>query len=206
MILRDLGALAAARRSDQSLDSERAQQAANAAAKHPPADKKADVTTGLEALRAVLPATFITLYSTAVLLLQKYSQSEGAPGRAAEQAALATTFVKNPDALKNALQALSVETPEFLWARILMAALATAALAFQAYHKAQIPRAKKRVILEPVVTTLAFVAWALGAPGTFVAVYLNASELLVTTVVIVFGSALALWALSQTVLKKKSAS
>jgi hypothetical protein len=234
VILRDLGSLAAARRNAMPLEFEKAKQAADEAgvpmAPAPPAttptettpadgkprqeapkpptppDRNANIATGLEALRAVLPATFITLYSTGVLLLQSYTQSAGAPSRAAQQATLATQFVKDPDALRAALQALTVETKDFLGVRIGFAVLATVALLFQAYKKAQVPGKTKRVILEPTVTTLAFVAWALGAPGTFLAAYMNANQLGVTTIAIVFGAAIALFALSTTVLNKPTAS
>lgn len=196
-----------------SLDEAKAQHAANDGGtpplpkpaaegqKLPPPDSP-NVATALEALRAVLPATFIALYSTAVILLQNLTQAAGAQARATLQADLAKEFDKRTDELKAALQALPVEAPNFVELRIGFAVLAILLLAYLAYSKSQVP-GEKRVVMEPAVTTLAFVAWAVSSPGTFLAVYLTANELAATTISVAFGSALVLYVVSETVLRKK---
>jgi hypothetical protein len=212
LILRDLSSLATARRSGISLDEAKARQAANDAKKPAPpmpagqGDRRPpdspNVATALEALRAVLPSTFIALYSTAVILLQNLTQAAGADARTTHQTALAKEFAEKPNELKAALLALPVESPYLVELRVGFALLAIVLLAWLAYSKAQLP-GKKRVLTEPVVTTLAFIAWALSSPGTFLAAYLTANQLAATTISVAFGSALALSVVSQTVLKKK---
>jgi hypothetical protein len=213
VILRDLSSLATARRSGMSLDVAKAQRAANDAGAPPPlkpageGDKTSppdspNVATALEALRAVLPATFIALYSTAVILLQNFTQAAGAEARATLQTSLARQFAEKPNELKAAFQALPVESPYFVELRVGFAVLAILLLAYFAYSKAQMP-GKKRVLMEPAVTTLAFIAWALASPGTFLAAYLTANQLAATTISVAFGAALALYVVSETVLRKK---
>lgn len=197
LALRDLGPLAAARRKGTTLEAEKTNPADAPAAPGP------NVATGLEALRAVLPATLITLYTTGVLLLQNVANAAGAGGRAAEQAALATKHGAGTPALEAALAALSVEPPALAWARVLFAVVFTVLVIYYAYNKAQtVPG--RRVYLEPFVTSSAFVAWAVASPGTFLAAYMNATQLAVATILIAILAAGALWVVSETKLKKKS--
>jgi hypothetical protein len=200
--LRDIGALAAARRKGKSLDTMRA-AAAGAEEKDEAVDSP-NIASALEALRAVLPATLITLYTTGVLLLQNITNAVGAETRAAQQAALAVELGAGTPALKAALANMSAEPSDFAWARVLLAAVGTVLVAFYAYTKAQtVPG--RRVLLEPTVTTGAFVAWAIASPGTFLAAYLNANELAVTTILVAVIAAAALWVISSTKLSRKEA-
>lgn len=201
LALREIGALAAARRGKTSLDAERENRAASEKEKAP-ANDSPNVATALEALRAVLPTTMITLYTTGVLVLQNLTNATGADGRAAEQAALAERLGADSPALKTALANLSVEPTALAWTRVALAAFALLVVAYYAYSKAQtVPG--QRVLLEPAVTTGAFAAWALASPGTFLAAYLNATQLAVATTLIAIIAAIALWAISDTKLKKK---
>ena len=217
LILRDLNALTTARRTGTPLTDAKAQQAAADANVPVPAtdpSKKVaaggDISSALDALRAVVPTTIISLYSTGVILLQSGTQALGGAGRNATQAALAKQFEKDPDGLKTALAALPLETADLVSVRIFVAVVTTLAVFYLAYYKAQ-PRDEKHkkqketVVLEPVITTLAFIAWALAAPGTFLAAYLTAMELFVATVAIAFTAAICLAVASQTVLKKAKA-
>lgn len=194
LAFRDIAALAKARRTGTTLDSQ--------TKKDPKKATEPNVASALEALRAVLPATLITLYSTAVILLQNVTNAAGASERAAEQAALATTHGAGTPALTKALEALSVEPTTFAWARVAFAVIWIAFVGLYAFRTAQgVPG--RRVILEPLVATAAFVAWALASPGTFLASYLNASNLAVVTILIAFVGAGGLLVLSDGVLKNQ---
>lgn len=98
LALRDIGALAAARRTRTSLNTARADRAGAELEDPPPTSP--NVGTALEALRAVLPATLITLYTTGVLLLQNITNAVGADPRAAQQAALAEELGAGTPALR----------------------------------------------------------------------------------------------------------
>jgi hypothetical protein len=200
--LRDLNALSRARRGGTGLDRERAKKAAS---EPEPSDESPNIATALEALRAVLPATFVALYTTGVILLQNLAQATGASGRAREQVALAATHANSEAALEAALQALSVEPRDLSAIRVAFAVVSTILLAFYAYQKAQVPN-EPRVVLEPSVVTGAFVAWALAAPGTFLAAYLNSTQLAATTIIVAVLAALALFVLGATVLNRPSES
>lgn len=200
---RDIGALATARRAGTTLAGESKRGDAPAKKTDGP-----DVSTALEALRAVLPATLITLYTTAVILLQNVTNAAGSGDRAAQQSALAVSHGAGTEALTKALAALSVEPEQFAWARVLFAVAFTGLVAFYAYRTAQPTQRVKgqRILLEPLVATGAFVAWALASPGTFLASYLNATNLAVATILIAFIGAGGLWVVSEAVLKKKAGS
>jgi hypothetical protein len=206
VILQDIGALAEARRSDEepTLEAARAKQAEGAGAQTT-TKAKDDVATGLEAFRAMLPVELLAPYTTIALVLQVISQQRGAEARAAAQAGIANALVDKPAVLKSTLANLTVETPNDIEIRVGMAILATILLAVVAYSKAQVRGSKTRVIVEPLVLTLTFIAFALGAPGTVLPAFLNASDLSLWTAVIVLGWGMVLTALTLTVLKKKSA-
>jgi hypothetical protein len=201
---RDISALAAARRSGTTLDSEKKKSSDS-----PP--KKTDdpnISTALDALRAVLPATLITFYSTAVILLQNVTNAAGASDRAAQQAALATVHGAGTPALENALKLLSAEPNTFAIWRVLFAAVWVGLVAMYAFRTAQIEtppgKPKRRVYLEPLVATAAFIAWALASPGTFLAAYLNSTNLAIATILIAFIGAGGLYVVSDAVLKMKA--
>lgn len=97
---------------------------------------------------------------------------------------------------------MSVEPQDFVWARILLAVFGTALVAYYAYSKAQTVQ-DERVLLEPAVTTGAFIAWAIASPGTFLAAYLNATQLAVVTILTAIIAAAVLFVISETKLKKK---
>lgn len=201
LAMRDLPALVTARREGTTLASEQKKSEVTPAT---PAGGP-DIATALEALRAVLPATLITLYTTGVLLLQNLTNAAGAAGRAADQAALASTYGAGTPELAKALEALSVEPMTFAWARVVFAVACTFLVAFYAYRTAQVVPEKK-VLIEPTVVTLAFVAWAVASPGTFLAAYLNTNNLAVTTILVAFIAAIGLFVIANTVLKKKEVS
>jgi hypothetical protein len=204
---RDISALATARRSGTKLDSEKTKTPEK------PAEKAEgpNVSTALEALRAVLPATLITFYSTAVILLQATTNAAGAGDRAAEQAALAQTFGAGTPALESALKALPAEPATFAVWRVVFAFIWVGFVAIYAFRTAQVDaepgpgRPARRVFLEPIVATAAFIAWALASPGTFLAAYLNSTNLAIATILIAFVGAGGLCVVSEAVLKKKAA-
>jgi hypothetical protein len=160
-----------------------------------------DVSTALEALRAVLPATLVALYTTAVILLQNLAIASGAAARAAEQAALAAQHQNDQAGLAKALQELSVEPTGLAPARVGFALVCIVLVAIYAYRTAQVVP-HKRVLLEPLVATGAFVAWVAASPGTPAAAYLNATQLAEFTILVAFIAAIALWVVSNTWLKK----
>jgi hypothetical protein len=155
-----------------------------------------------------------------VIVLQNFAQTSGAAGRAAEQAALAKRFATDADGLKAALAAMPVETSAILGFRIAFVAICFCALAYWAYYEAQLPqdvkdkareKAKAKgkektkddtVILEPLVVTGVFAAWAVSSPGTVLAAFLNAEALAGRTMFIAFVAAALLLTLSNTHLKK----
>jgi hypothetical protein len=206
LAFRDISALAAARRTGTSLATEKKKEPGAT----PPKTTDPDVSTALEALRAVLPATLITLYSTAVILLQTTTNAAGAAERATEQAALAKTYAAGSPELENALKALSAEPSAFAGWRLLFAVVWVVFVAIYAFRTAQIdtPRAEgrpvRRVFLEPLVATAAFIAWALASPGTFLAAYMNSTNLAIATILIAFLGAGGLYVISDAVLKKKA--
>jgi lysylphosphatidylglycerol synthetase-like protein (DUF2156 family) len=204
LALRDLGALARARRAGTTLASEQARTAAAgeiADAEVPP--QTGDVSKTLEALRAVLPATLIALYSALVIPLQGFAISNGADARAAQQAEIAKSLGNDAAKVKAALAALTVEPDALLSLRIAVAVIVAVFVFIYAYRKAQTVE-NQRVILEPLVTLGAFVAWELASPGTFLAALLTAQNLPVYTTVIAGLTAIGLWAVSETTLKKKA--
>jgi len=201
LAFRQLGALAAARRLGNTLDSQAASNAADGAVAPVPATNDT-VSKPLEALRAVIPATMITLYSGIVIPLQGFAINSGAAGRAATNAALAKQYGADTAGLETAIKALTVETSAWVEIRILFAIAATIAVLIYSYRQAQTVDGQ-RVILEPLVTTLAFAAWAAASPGSFLAAYLNAEQYQIIPLAIAGLMAIVLFAFSSTTLSKK---
>jgi len=207
LAFRDISALAAARRSGTSLEGEKKKTPET------PAENTdgPNISSALEALRAVLPATLITLYSTAVILLQNLTNAGGSGERAAQQAAMAKTYGAGTPELETALKAMSAEPSTFAGLRVGFAVVFVVLVAFYAFRTAQpdppivVGQRVRRVFLEPIVATAAFVAWALASPGTFLAAYMNSTNLAVATVLIAFIGAGGLYVISDSVLKKKAA-
>ena len=116
---RDISALATARRRGTTFESEKKKSPTS------PAEKTTDpnISSALDALRAVLPATLITFYSTAVILLQNAANVAGADGRAAEISALTKTLGAGTPALEKAVKALTAEPDTYATWRVIFAAV-----------------------------------------------------------------------------------
>jgi hypothetical protein len=202
---RDIAALAAARRSGTTLESEKKKTPSSP----PQQTSDPDVSSALDALRAVLPATLITLYSTGVIVLQNAANSAGADDRAARIAALTKSLGAGTPELVTAVKGLSAEPDKYGFLRAIFAAAFLVFVAYFAFRTAQIEPAtgkrKRTVYLEPLVSTAAFVAWAIASPGTFLAAYLNTTDLALTTILVAFLGAGGLYVISNGVLKKKAA-
>jgi hypothetical protein len=204
LAMRDIGALAAARRLGTTLEFEKGKAAAppvDTGGEVPPAPPPTKVSETLEALRAVIPATLITLYTAVVIPLQGFAISIGSDDRVAEQQRIAKEFASDAAKVKSELAAMTVEPDALLTLRIGVAVVIAVFVFLYAYRKAQtVPN--QRVLLEPIVTTIAFVAWELASPGTFLAALLVPAMLPVYTTVIAGLTAIGLWAVSETILKK----
>lgn len=202
IFLRDIGALARARRRRTTLAAEKKDETPAA-----PVAPGAPIGGGLEAVRAVLPVTFLATYTAGVLAFQGLAITLGADDRAKEQAALTKKFAADPAALKDALKELSLETDKLVWLRIVYAIAMLIGLVFLAFKKvtatpvagAPLPETPK---LEPFITIAAFIAWAVAAPGTPLAAYLNAENLTVVTVSVGVFTAGVLYFVGKFVLKK----
>lgn len=171
-----------------------------------PASGAAGISGTLEAIAAVIPTGVAAIYTGGVLLVRGVALDAGTEKRATTEAALAAAG-KSAAEIKAALEALPLETTSFIGARWILFAVALAAAAIMAWRAAgagngKATKKRRLLLAEPLTAVAAFVGWALASPGTPLAAYFNANEVLVYTIVIGVVAGLGLLASGALVLKK----
>lgn len=171
-----------------------------------PADDATGISGTLEAIAAVIPTGITATYTGGVLLVRGLALQAGTDARAAAEAALAKSG-KSAEEIEAVLEAMPLETTKYIEGRWLLFVVALGAAAVMAWSAAKAGNekaSKKRraLVAEPLAAVAAFVGWALAMPGTPLAAYLSAGEVLVYTVIIGTVAGLGLLATGRLVLKK----
>lgn len=168
------------------------------------------VSTTVEALAAVIPTGVVGLYTLIAIPISQYAEKAASAARADKAAELALDPKMTKPQIEAALAKLTQESGDWLalrWGVIILTTVVVAVLVAQAARGGNQPSTTKvRTVPVPeaLASVLAFLAWAMAAPGTPLAHHYTADDMTVVTSTIVGVAALLLLALGKGVLSKPS--
>lgn len=146
------------------------------------------VSTPLEALAAVIPTGIAAFYTGAVLVIRGAALDAGSAARAVESAQRVKAGGSVAD-VHAALENVPLETTAFIGARWFLLGFCLLTVGVMTLRSSQAGEAQARnkrklLLAEPLTAAMAFVGWSLASPGTPLAVYYGATDVLVYTALI----------------------